>query len=422
MLKIQSIRRAVFGTALLATTALAQDSGALIDALIRKGILTNQEAEDIRADLVRESNTIPAHAMAGGKSTDRFSVGMRMQMQYANLATEVNGAAFNPVYTDHAFLRRMYLTLKAGVGGNWGATMTYDIAGQSYDDAIVEWRPTNDLTFNFGLRKVNVAYEERGSSGNLKSIERSGVTRYFVESNNGRRLGAASYRIGAFLDGKKEINSLTNFVYSAAVTNPERNEGQVGASAAGDNTSNHPALWGNVGIAGKLPNNGGTYIAGFGYGWEPDQGGFGTTNFGRGFDLSLYSFYTDWTIGRFSLMSEYLMANVERGISATRNAWPKGWFVQPSYLLTDTVEVTARYSHLNSDGRGLNLGDVVRSAPSGPTMNKFEEWYLGLSWYLRGLDLRWQAGVLSGKTKDTVLGAPAEAKTTGVRSQLQMQF
>ena len=32
----------------------AQDSGALITALIRKGILTNQEAEDIRADLVRE--------------------------------------------------------------------------------------------------------------------------------------------------------------------------------------------------------------------------------------------------------------------------------------------------------------------------------------------------------------------------------
>ena len=149
-------------------------------------------SEDIRADLVRESNTIPAHAIGGGKSTDRLSVGMRMQIQYANLATEVNGAAFNPVYTDHAFLRRMYLTLKAGVGGNWGATMTYDFAGGSYDDAIIEWKPTHDLSFNFGLRKVNVGYEERGSSGNLKSIERSGVTRYFVEANNGRRLGAAS--------------------------------------------------------------------------------------------------------------------------------------------------------------------------------------------------------------------------------------
>ena len=69
------------GAVLLASPLAAQDSGALVDALIRKGILTNQEAEDIRADLVRESNTIPAHAFGGGKSTDRLSLGMRMQMQ-----------------------------------------------------------------------------------------------------------------------------------------------------------------------------------------------------------------------------------------------------------------------------------------------------------------------------------------------------
>ena len=69
--------------------------------------------------------------------------------------------------------------------------------------------------------------------GNLKSIERSGVTRYFVEANNGRRLGAASYRIGAFLDGKKEINKELNLVYSAAVTDPERSETFADASAAG---------------------------------------------------------------------------------------------------------------------------------------------------------------------------------------------
>jgi polyhydroxyalkanoate synthesis regulator phasin len=166
--------------------ATAQESGALIDALIRKGILTHQEAEDIRADLVRENNTVPSRAMAGGKSTDRLSVGMRMQLQQVYLDTDVDGALLGPAATQHAFLRRMYFTLKAGVGGNWGATMTYDFATSGYDDAIIEWRPTNDLTFNFGLRKVAVGYEERASSGNLKSLERSGVTRYFVEANNGR--------------------------------------------------------------------------------------------------------------------------------------------------------------------------------------------------------------------------------------------
>ncbi len=413
---------ACFATA--AGFAPAQDSAALVNALIRKGILTNQEAEDIRADLVREASAVlPAPAFGGGKSTDRLSVGMRMQLQYANLDTDVKNAAFGPVATDHFFTRRMYLTLKAGVGGNWGAQFTYDFVGGSYDDAIIQWKPTNDLTFDFGLRKVNIVAEERGSSGNLKAIERSGVTRYFVESNNGRRLGGASYRIGVFMDGKKEINSTTNFIYGAAVTTPERNETFALAAASGDNTNNKSAFWANVGFTHKLPENGGSWVVSLGSGFMPDQGGFGTANLGRGFDLQVYSLYSDLTMGRFGFTAEYDMAKVERGAASTlRDAKPKGFFLMPTFLVTDNIEAVLRYQQLNSDGRGLQLSDVIRSAPTGPTMNKFEEWYLGANLYLRSLDLRFQLGALVGKTKDTVTGGPAEAKTRGVRSQMQIQF
>ena len=400
----------------------AQDSGALITALIRKGILTNQEAEDIRADLVRESNTVPAHAFGGGKSTDRLSVGMRMQIQYASLDTDVTNVPVGPVATDHFFTRRMYLTLKAGVGGDWGAVFTYDLAGGSYDDAIIEWKPTPDLAFNFGFRKVNVGYEERGSSGNLKAIERSGVTRYFVETNNGRRLGAASYRIGAFLDGKKEITSQLGLVYSAAITNPERDETFAGASAVGTNATNRKAFWASAGLTGKFPEKNGTWIVGAGTGILPDQGGVSNSALGRGFDLNLYSAYADVTCGRFGFLGEYLSAKVERGATATRDAKPAGWFLQPSFLVTDTIEAVVRYQQLDTDGRGVNLGDVIRSAPAGPTMNKFSEWYVGANLYLRGNDLKFQLGAISGKTKDTVTGGPAEAKTVGVRSQMQIQF
>lgn len=408
------------GALLTCASVCAQESGALIDALIRKGILTNQEAEDIRADLVRESNVVPAHVYGGNKSTDRLTVGMRMQIQYASLDTDIRGAAVKPVATDHAFLRRMYFTLKAGVGGNWGALFTYDFAGGSYDDAIVEWKPTSDLSFNFGLRKVNVGYEERASSGNIKGIERSSVTRYFVESNNGRRLGAASYRIGVFLDGKKDLTSRYGFVYSAAVTNPERNETFTGSSSSGDNTNNKPALWGSVALTGKLTN--GSWIAGVGTGFLPDQGGAGTANLGRGFDLNVYSVYTDISAGRFGLMAEFLMADVERGASATTDATPKGFFVQPSFNVTETLEAVIRYAWLDSDHRGVTLSDVVRSAPSGGTMNTFIEWYAGANWYLRGNDLKFQLGGVYGETRDTVAGAPAEAKAVGVRSQVQLQF
>ncbi len=408
------------GALLVISPVVAQDSGPLIDALIRKGILTNQEAEDLRADLVRDNNTIPAKAVGGGKSTDRLSVGMRMHVQYASLDTDIKNTAVGPVATDHTFLRRMYLTLKAGVGGDWGAMMTFDLAGNSYDDAIIEWKPTPDLAFNFGLRKVNVVFEERASSGDIRGIERSSVTRYFVESNNGRRLGAASYRIGAFLDGKKELNQNYGIVYSAAVTSPERNETLSGASFSGDNATNRPALWGNFGFTGRL--DAGSWIAGIGAGYLPDQGGFGTTNFGKGFDLSIYSVYANVTAGRFSFMGEYLKANVERGFNATTDATPKGFYLQPSFLLTETIEAVVRYAVLDSDHRGVTLSDVIRSAPSGGTMNKSEEWYFGGNYYLRGNDLTLQLGLVSAKTKETITGAPAEAKVIGLRSQMRIQF
>jgi hypothetical protein len=299
--------------------------------------------------------------------------------------------------------------------------MTYDLASGGYDDAIIEWKPTPDLSFNFGLRKVNVAAEERGSSGDIRSIERSSVTRYFVESNNGRRLGAASYRIGAFLDGKKELSPTTGIVYSAAVTTPERNESFTGSAGVGDGTNNRPAVWGNFGVTGKLANNG-TWITGVGAGFMPDQGGFGTTNFGRGFDMSIYSVYGNVITGRFTFMAEYLKAKVERGFNATTDSSPSGYYLQPSFYLTETIELVARYASLNSDRRGVTLSDVIRSAPSGGTMNKSEEWFFGGNYYLRGNDLKLQLGLVSGKTTETITGAPAEAKVIGLRSQMQLQF
>lgn len=401
--------------ALLIISSFAQDSGALIDALIRKGILTNQEAEDIRVELVRENNTIPSQAMAGGKSTDRLSVGMRMQLQYANLSTDVNGGT-KPTYTDQFFNRRIYFTLKASVGSGWGATMTYDFASGGYDDAIIEYKPTPDLNFNFGLRKVNVAYEERATSGNLRSIERSGVTRYFVESNNGRRLGAASYRVGAFFDGKKELTNKFGLVYSAAVTNPQRDETFAGASSAGNAGNNKKAYWGNIGFTSKLPENG-SAIIGYGTGILPDQGGFGVSNIGKGYDLIIHSIYIDVAYLKYTFMAEYLRANVDKG-AGNNDANPYGWFVQPTMYLTDSFEIVFRYQQLDTDNRGVNLSDVVRSAPSSANMNLFNEYYVGVNWYIRGQDMKFQLGALTGEAKNSI----SNATTHGVRSQLQVQF
>jgi hypothetical protein len=330
-------RRLVFAAATaltLVSPLVAQESSALLNALIRKGILTQQEAEEIRTEVAKEHPAPSAPAVPLGKATERLSIGMRMQVQYASLDTDVAGAAAGPAATDHAFLRRMYLTLKAGLGA-WGAQFTYDFAGGGYDDAIIYWKPSQELVFDFGLRKVNVGYEERRTSGDLRAIERSGVTRYFVEANNGRRLGAASYRIGAFMNGKRDLPGPVDLVYGAAITTPERNETFALAAASGDATNNRFAYWANAGATGKFAPQHSSWLVGAGIGFLPDQGGFGANNLGRGHDLAIYSLHADVTAGRFGFLGEYLAAEVERGRADNRNQRDAPWFFCAAHLSAD---------------------------------------------------------------------------------------
>jgi hypothetical protein len=81
-----------------------------------------------------------------------------------------------------------------------------------------------------------------------------------------------------------------------------------------------------------------------------------------------------------------------------------------------------RYSSVDSDGRGVNISDGTRLAPSGGTMNKMSEWYFGGTYYIKGNDLKFQIGYIHAESKDTVTGAHAEAKADGVRSQMQINF
>lgn len=428
------LRPLLLGLCLLSPTAAglarAADAGredsapaGLIGLLVSKGIVTQAEAESLQAEWKRASRAAPvAEVVPRGRSTERLAVGLRMQAQAVVLGAEVGGTPVRPPPVQHAFLRRVYLTLQAQLSPNWTALMTYDFASGGYDDAIVQWKARPDLTFDFGLRKVSTAYEERASSGDLHALERSGVTRYFVEPNNGRRLGAASYRLGAFVDGRRTLGGATTLVYGLALTNPERSENFSVAAGSGDAATNRPASWANLGLTGTWSRAKGRWSAGVTGGLLPDQGGRGATGPGSGADLSLYSVYADIVCGRVSLLGEYLAARVERGRAAGGDAAPAGFFLQPGLLLTPNWEAVLRFERLDTDGRGVTLPDVVRSAPATPMMNSFLGWYLGTSWYLRGNDLKYQLGLVYGKTEDTTGGGPAVARTRGVRSQLQVQF
>jgi len=397
---------AFFGTT---SMAHAQDGKALIDVLVRKGILTSGEAEQIIKEAADRQYAPPAVA-PNARHTTRLTLGGRLQVQYDGLATAIEGAA-NPAAARHFFIRRAYLTLKASLGETTLIDVNYDMASSSFDSAIFRWRQSRSLVFDVGLRKVNLAYEESMiSSGALKAIERTGATRYFVEPQNARRLGAGGYRIGVYAEG-----SSGPFFWGTAVTNPER---VTNATSAGTSANNEVAYWGNIGIKGTSGPASGSMGAGLGF--LPDQGGQAS---GAGSDLWVGNLYFDVTAGPWTLLAEYLYSSNQAGAAGGLATNSQGWWFQPSYRFDRQWEAVARISHVDTDGRGINLSDGIRSAPPGGTMDKLNDYYLGFTYYLSGNnDCKLQAGYVYGKSWDSIGGGPARARTQGLRSQMQVQF
>lgn len=413
------------GALLLAAAGLAraQDNGALIEMLTRKGIITDQEAEDLRADVAKD-NAASTVSTARGSFLDKVTLTGRLQLQYAGLSTDVDGTENDPASTNHLFVRRARLGVKANFAQGLSGYINYDLGGTFFDAAMITWKYNDVFSIDAGLRKAPIGYEEfLVSSGSLKAIERSGVTRYFVESNNGRRLGAGKYRIGAWAVGG---NAKQGFSYQLAVTNPEQTATGSEATGAGNAANNGLAYWAHAAYRGTFTDGG--YAIGASAGLLPDQGGRTPALTGsRSDDLTVFNIFGEVTLAKnFTLLSEYYWAQVDHGAATGQTLDPWGFFIQPSYRLSSAWEIVARYGYVDSDERGINLSDSVRSAPGGGSMDTLREAYAGATWYLRGNDVKLSLGYVWGEAEDRPIGASAtaatKATTHGVRSQAQVNF
>ncbi len=418
MFNLKSKLSALLAALLCASAALAQDSGPLIEALLRKGILTDQEAEDLKADLANDATAKLASTSLTPNLT-KMAISGRFQAQFVALDTDIKGTLADPTPVQHAFLRRIYIGFKPTFSNGWGAYLNYDFAGSTFDAAYIEKIFSPALTIQAGFKKAPIGYEEYFiSSGALKSIERSALTRFFVEANNGRRLGAGSYRQGVWALGKKG-----NWTYEVAVTNPEREESSAGAAGTGSATNNNFAYWANLNYTKAFAETQGLFKIGSSIGLLPDQGG---KTLGAGNDLTVWSIYADLRYRNFSILGEYMGSDNEQGAAATVDSKSSGYYLQGSYRY-GAFEPVIRYTFVDSDGRGVQISDGIRSAPSGGTMNELTEWFFGANWYLVGNEakheVKLQAGYIFGESSDTVLGASGpKAWTQGFRSQLQVNF
>jgi hypothetical protein len=157
MLNLKSKLLALVATLLCAGTVVAQDSGPLIEALLRKGILTDQEAEDLRADLAN-NNTATLASTSLMPNMTKLIISGRIQYQFAGLDTDISGTAADPAYVNHAFLRRVRVGFKANFSNGWSSFINYDFGSASFDAAYVEkiFNPT--WTLQAGYKKAPIGY------------------------------------------------------------------------------------------------------------------------------------------------------------------------------------------------------------------------------------------------------------------------
>ncbi|MEI6562150.1 MAG: putative porin [Verrucomicrobiota bacterium] len=97
-----------------ATVASAQDSGALLDALVRKKVLTSQEAEDVRADLIKENAASNAGKLQLSNSVTSLKIygDVRLRYQYDNkdpqIETPLAGSNYLFTTNENTFMSSVY--------------------------------------------------------------------------------------------------------------------------------------------------------------------------------------------------------------------------------------------------------------------------------------------------------------------------
>ena len=97
MLNLKSKFLAITAALLCAGAAFAQDSGPLIDLLVKKGIINNQEGEDLRVELTKDfvANTSAGKLNLSSSIADfKLSGDMRMRYEYNNQAPEIAAGGY----------------------------------------------------------------------------------------------------------------------------------------------------------------------------------------------------------------------------------------------------------------------------------------------------------------------------------------
>ncbi len=315
----------VITTALLLTilftafTAKAQQNEDLLNVLIKKGVVTQQEADSIRAD-----QAVKAQAKKDKDKENQhgITIGSRALQISGLIQTEYEG--FQQSSVPNTFLlHRARLDVKGDINDNWNYEVYTEFAGTTkLLDAYTTYKIADYLKFTAGQFKVPFSLESLIADSQLDFIDRSQVVNALagrssdvVGNQNGRDIGIQLN--GSFA----KLNDQYLFDYTFGVFNG------AGYDVTTDN-NNHKDIAGRLSIhpIKNLSVSGDFYNG---------QGNYGTP--AKNQKRNREGVDARYVIGGLSIQAEY-----DKGTDGTIKR--DGWYGQAAYfVIPKHLQLAAKY-------------------------------------------------------------------------------
>lgn len=354
--KLSILRRSVLlGTmAVLAAPAYANDAMLeLIEIMHRKGSISQEEYQSLKSaasadkekseamkaeveEKVKDMPTITTKEKLAIKSSDgnfEWGIGGRIMADYAlyDDDTDINGNEVG--LSDGHEIRRARLEMDGTLWKVWGMKLQLDFADNAVDikDAFISYSGFNNVDLKIGNFKEPFSLEELTSSKYITFMERSTPVNTFAPSRN---LGIAAYTgfadsvtlsggvFGSGIDSGSDDDGTSYGTTGRVTFSPIHEEGRVihlGGAASYRSTDQNDTV--------RFRDRFETHISSVRLVDTADIAGVD--------NIMRYGLEAAGVWDRFSLQSEYIMADVSRESGFGSDVDFDGYYVYGSMFLTD---------------------------------------------------------------------------------------
>lgn len=437
--------------AICAPAARALDGKVVLDQMVKKGLLTPEEADAIikKDNEKQKENKKLAVATSKEIDTTKITVSGKAQVQFKHIVTDNRTANVKDSNRDGFEMRRLDIAVAGDIAEDWQALVDYRVessnptapadAGIQIDKAWIEHDTKSFGQFLAGIKKAPFGYEEVVSSSYILPIERGIVNNYFAgnaptvgtATNGGHNLALAERRMGIYYDSArtKDIEKNGGTKWGAAFTNAIRRRT--------DNAHNDFSYYLHGLHVAKLSDS--TFLD-FGVNSTVTDGQsqtkavagdnefFGNNSYG-------VEVYTRLRTGDLTLFGEVYQAWAENGrrtavANQYETAAPVGVVLMASYMINERYEPVLALNYLDTNGRGVRPEGVIRDATStgANTAGVYDHalgMYAGMNYYItKSKSLKISAGLEATRFegREQTIAGEGKADVYGSRVQIQALF